>query len=124
MSFILTAPFSVFAQNAQSGTATSQTGGQNVQSGGPTPSATLSNPLGTNYSIPELVGMIIKYILGLVGTLSLLMFIWAGFMWLTAQGNPDKVKKGRDTMLWAIVGLIIVFSSYAILSYVFKVITF
>jgi len=52
------------------------------------------------------------------------MFIYAGFLWLTAQGKEAQITKGKDTMVWAIVGLIVIFSTYIVLTYVFKVITF
>ena len=88
-------------------------------------SAELDNPLaGNETSIPNLIARVIKIILGLIGVASLIMFIYAGFMWLTAQGNMEKIKKGRDTMLYAVIGLVIVFSSYIVLNYLFGILTF
>ncbi|HOY56429.1 MAG TPA: pilin [bacterium] len=96
----------------------------NPNSSAETPKAQLQNPLGSVVTIPQIVSKIIKLIMGLVGIISLVMFIYAGFLWLTAQGKPDAVKKGRDTMLWAVVGLVVIFSSYIILNYIFKILTF
>ena len=90
---------------------------------GNTPSAKLDNPIGISY-IPDIISRIIKIILGLVGTVSLIVFIYAGFLWITAQGKPDQINKGRQAMLWAVVGIVVVFSSYAILRYVFEILSF
>lgn len=80
---------------------------------------TLVNPLkykpGPNY-IFELFGGIIKWVMGIMGSLTLLMFVWGGFLWVTSGGNPEKVKKGSDTMLWAAIGVFLVLASYIILS--------
>ncbi len=38
---------------------------------------------------------------------------------MTAGGASDKVKKGRDILVWATLGLALIFSSYAILNFIF-----
>jgi len=78
----------------------------------------IDNPLSVD-TPQEFVGLIIKAILGLTGAISLIYFIVGGFMWMTAGGNMDKVKKGRDTLVWATLGLVIIFSAYSILNFVF-----
>ena len=70
-------------------------------------------------SIPEIVGSVIKIVLGIVGVVALILFITAGFIWMSAQGNTDKIKKAQDIMIWAAIGLLIIFASYALLSLVF-----
>ena len=56
------------------------------------------------------------FILGITGSLVLVLFIYGGFVWLTSGGSPERVKKGRDVMVGAVVGLIIIFGSYAIIT--------
>ena len=80
-----------------------------------------ANPEGTT-NIHELIGKILKATLGLVGTVSLIVFVYGGFQWLLSRGEPGEVKKGLDTMLWAGIGLIVIFGSYAILQKVFEII--
>ncbi|MFA6171263.1 MAG: pilin [Patescibacteria group bacterium] len=80
----------------------------------------LTNPLGDLKDPQTLIGKVIGAALGLVGSLALAMFIYGGFIWMTAQGNSEKVKKGRDTMVWATLGLIIIFSAYNIIAFVFN----
>jgi len=52
------------------------------------------------------------------------MFVIGGFMWMTAAGNPEKIKKGKDTLMWAILGIILIFSSYSILRAIFEILQF
>lgn len=75
----------------------------------------LENPLGTT-NISEILGSIVKKLLTILGSISLLVLVAGGFLWLTSAGNAEKVKLGTNTMLYAIIGLFIIFSSYAILN--------
>ena len=52
------------------------------------------------------MGTVISGILGLTGVLALVAFIAGGVMWMTSGGNAEKVKKGRDILVWAVIGLI------------------
>jgi len=80
---------------------------------------TLKNPLGKGVtSIPAIANNIIRAALGMIGAIALLMFVYGGFLWLTSGGSPDKVKKGKDVMVWAAIGLVIVFTSAALVSFV------
>ena len=65
---------------------------------------------------PTVLGTIIKAGLGIVGSITLLMLVWGGFQWLTSAGNPEKVKKGSQTMIWAAIGAFLVLTSYLIMS--------
>ena len=38
---------------------------------------------------------------------------------MLAAGNNEKVQKGKDILIWATIGLIIIFSAYAIVKFVF-----
>jgi hypothetical protein len=80
------------------------------------------NPLGATTDIPTLAGRIINAVLGIVGSIALVMFIYGGFVWMTAAGNQEAVTKGRNILIWATVGLIVIFSAYALVNFVFKAI--
>jgi len=73
----------------------------------------LENPLKVNMDDPaELIGYVIRVFLSVVGGVALVMMVYGGFQWLTAAGNEEKIKSGTQTMFWAAVGLVLVFSSY------------
>ena len=77
---------------------------------------TLTNPLGENS--PEIViANVINTVFGIVGSLALLMFIYGGLTWMTSAGNKDSVDKGKNIIKWAAIGLVIIFSSYALVRF-------
>lgn len=82
----------------------------------------LTNPLGIT-SIPELVGRIIKAALGIVGSIALLMFIYGGFTLLTSSGNDKMVQKGKNIIVWATIGLVVIFVSYVAVNFVINSLT-
>lgn len=84
------------------------------------PDTKLFNPL--KYDNPEqVIGIIIKGILGITGVAALCLFIWGGFLIFFSRGNKELVSKGKSTLVWAVIGLAIIFSSYSLLTFVFKV---
>jgi hypothetical protein len=70
----------------------------------------------------DVIGRVIEFVIGLAGTAALVMFIYGGVRWLTSGGNDEGIKKGREAMQWAAIGLIIVFSSYVLVKFVLQVI--
>jgi hypothetical protein len=76
----------------------------------------LESPLSGKIEVTSLVGTIIKAVLGLIGSITLFMLVWGGFQWLTSAGNQEKVSQGTQTMLWAVIGLGVVFGSYIFLT--------
>ncbi|MBU0546289.1 pilin, partial [Patescibacteria group bacterium] len=75
----------------------------------------LENPIGST-DIPTIIGTLIRGAMGIMGALVLLMFVWGGFTWLTSGGVAEKVKKGTQTIVWAVIGAAITLSSYIILN--------
>jgi len=65
----------------------------------------------------------VRIVLGLVGTIFILIMIYAGIMWMTAQGNSEKVEKAKSTIREAIYGIIIVLTAYAITYFITKMLT-
>ena len=98
-----------------SGAVNSYTAAANSTSG----DTSIPNPLGTT-NINIFVSRIISYILGLIGTVSLLLFIYGGLIWMTSAGSSDKVKKGKDILVWAVIGMAVVFSSYILVKFIIQ----
>lgn len=66
----------------------------------------------------EIVANIIKILLGFLGTIAVVLIIYAGFLWMTAGGKPDNTKKAKDIMSAAVIGLVIILISYGITLFV------
>jgi len=60
---------------------------------------------------------VVEFILGISGTVALLMFIYGGFLWVTSAGNGEKVNQGKSAVSNAVIGLVIVFASYTLITY-------
>lgn len=75
-------------------------------------------------SVPleERIGDIIAIFLSLLGVVFLILMIVAGFNWMTAGGDEEKISKARDTIREAIIGLVIVIAAYAISVFVIQAI--
>lgn len=73
---------------------------------------------GSNVFVPgELtagMAVIIYIVLSLVGIIFLLLMMYGGYLWMTAQGNDQQVEKSKRIIISAILGLVIVMSAYAI----------
>ena len=76
-----------------------------------------------NPGVPALIGRILKALLGFVGTLFLILMVYAGFLYMTARGDSKKVDQAKQLITGAIIGIIIIAGSYAITDFVLKSIT-
>jgi uncharacterized membrane protein YjfL (UPF0719 family) len=80
----------------------------------------LKNPL-TGIETPQaLIGQIINSLFGIIGSLALVMFVYGGLLWMTSSGSAEQVKKGKDIFIWAVVGLVVVFSAYSLVRFVIQ----
>ncbi|MBT5338510.1 hypothetical protein HN858_02825 [Candidatus Falkowbacteria bacterium] len=64
--------------------------------------------------LPTIVGSIIKIILTLLGIIMVILVVWGGVQWMTAGGNEDQVKKAKQMLTNAVIGLAITLAAYAI----------
>lgn len=69
-------------------------------------------------SLSRTVGNYIKVALSLVGMIFLVLTIYAGFLWMTASGEEEKVEKSKKILSSAVIGLIITLMSYGITTFV------
>jgi hypothetical protein len=60
---------------------------------------------------------IAQIILGVTGSLALLMFVYGGFMMLSSGGSEDKISKGKDAIRSALIGIAIILTAGALISY-------
>lgn len=56
-----------------------------------------------------------NFLLSIVGSVALLMFVYGGFVWLTSGGASEKIKKGRDIMVNTAIGIAIVFGAATVI---------
>ncbi len=69
---------------------------------------TLTSPLGSGSTIYTLINNIVNFLITLSVSIALIMVLYGAFQILTSGGKPDQVKTGRQTIVYALVGLVIV----------------
>ena len=70
--------------------------------------------------INTIVALIIRSLLSLLGVIFLGLLVYGGYLWMTDRGNEEQVKRARNLISAAIIGLIIVVSAYAISIFVLE----
>lgn len=91
------------------------TGGGAPRNAGP--AVNFPNFSGLN-SIQDLFARIIAFIMPLAMLFAGVMIIWSGFLFVTAQGEPAKITKARQNLVWTITGVAIILASSAIVDYI------
>ncbi len=97
----LTAPLSVLALSALPTVVRAQTA--------------LYDPLG-HAPITTIIGRVISALLGLSGAVALLVFVWSGILMIVAAGNPERIKKAKSSLVWATIGLVVIFTAYTLVA--------
>lgn len=72
-------------------------------------------------NIGEVIGTIVNVLLFIVGALSVLMIIIGGILYTTSGGDSGAVSKAKNTILYAIVGLVVAFVAFAIVNWVMDI---
>lgn len=75
------------------------------------------SPVGDT-DVPTIIGNVIKAVLGIIGAVALFMFVYGGILLLSSGGRQDQIKKGKDVLIWAIIGIAVILTSYAVVSFV------
>lgn len=65
-----------------------------------------------------IVARLVQITLGLLGTIFIVLIIYAGFTWMTAGGNEEKIKKAKDIIVSSAIGLLLILASLLITIYV------
>lgn len=73
-----------------------------------------------NMKLGDAVAFMIRGFLGLLGIIFIILIIIAGFNWMTAGGDEEKIKKATSTIRSAVIGLIIIVAAYSITYFVFS----
>ena len=63
---------------------------------------------------------IAQLIIGLVGSLAMLVMLWGGFRYVISRGDPSAIKSAKDTIMYALIGVVVAILAYAIVTFVAK----
>lgn len=99
----------------------------------PTGGATTSNcnapasgtNVAVNYScLPQVkagsatISVVLNIVFTVIGAISVLIIVLAGFKFITSSGRPEEVAKAKNTIIYAAVGLIVCIFAVTIVSFV------
>lgn len=74
-----------------------------------------------SYELNDFIGLAVKVatiIWAISGSIALLMFVYGGVLFLISSGNSQIVERAKKTIIGAVIGLAIVFGSYAIVYFI------
>jgi hypothetical protein len=71
-----------------------------------------------NLSVESVLTTVIYWILGLSGGIAVLFLILGGLQYITSSGNKDKAEQAKQTILYAVIGLIVIALSFVIVAFV------
>ncbi|MFA6322204.1 MAG: pilin [Candidatus Buchananbacteria bacterium] len=74
--------------------------------------------LSTKMTLNILISSVVKIVLSLLGLIFFILIIYAGFLWMTAMGNQEKIDKAQSIIKAAVIGLVLVLSAYLITYFV------
>jgi len=75
----------------------------------------------TNKSLPEIIAYIIRTMLYLVSTLTVIALIVVGVMYLTGSLSEDNVSKAKKIFGYVAIGIIIISASYGIVAGILEI---
>ena len=91
-------------------TSTTKTTGIDTTTG----SGKLINPLGEGATPPGLSKAILEFVVRIGAVVVVLMLVYVGFLFVTAQGNETKITAAKSGLLWTVVGALILLGAQAI----------
>lgn len=74
----------------------------------------------SSMDVPGVIAAAVNFLSVVVGALSVIMIIVAGFKYVTSGGDSGKVTSAKNTIVYAVVGLIIVILAQAIVKFVLE----
>jgi len=72
-------------------------------------------------TILEILGTGIRVGLSLLGVIFIILILLAGYNWMTAAGDQEKITKAQHTIRSAIIGLLIIVGAFAIWMFISRV---
>lgn len=67
-----------------------------------------TNKLGEAKSTKEILQSIVKWLLSLVGTIAVISLLYAGYLYVSSQGDDNQTERAKTLILYSVIGLIII----------------
>ena len=73
-----------------------------------------------NTGASDLIANIVNVLLFVIGSISVIMIIIGGLLYATSSGDSGQVTKAKNTIMYAVIGLVVAFFAYAIVNFVIE----
>jgi hypothetical protein len=73
----------------------------------------LCNPIGTT-SVAQFLANLLRLVAQIAFPIIVLFLVYIGFLFVSSQGNPEKLKEARNYFFWALVGALLVLGAQAL----------
>ena len=73
---------------------------------------------GGTWTVAEILERVTNWILGFTGLVAIMFLVYGGLQYIISAGNKDKAEAAKKTILYAVIGLVVVALSYVIVSFV------
>ena len=74
----------------------------------------LINPLQSGNSLSSFLQQILAFVIRIGAVVVILMMVYVGFKFVTAQGNETKISEAKNMLLWTIIGALILLGAQVI----------
>ena len=75
--------------------------------------AELYNPIGTK-DLATFLANLLKLVVQIAFPIVVLFIVYVGFLFVSSQGNPEKLKEAKAYFFWAVVGALLVLGAEAL----------
>lgn len=79
-----------------------------------------TNPLPKPAANQGAIDSILNIVFAVTGSIALLMIVVGGFRYILAHGDSSAVTQAKNTILYAIIGLIVTLTAYSIVHFVIQ----
>lgn len=66
----------------------------------------------------DLIANVFNVVMGLAGAVAVAFVVFGGIKYILSQGEPAEIKKARDTILYAVIGIVVVVSAFVVVNFV------
>ncbi len=78
--------------------------------------AQIDTEVGQAKNLTDYLNLILAWLIPALGGIALLTFIYAGYLMMTSQGNPEAISKAKEIIIVTITGILLLFLARLILS--------
>jgi len=87
------------------------------------PSFQIINPIGIEGGVEDILARIISFVRNIALIIAPIMYLWAGFQYLTSGGDDKKISSAKSTLIWTTVGILIILTAEGIIYIVRNLLT-